>query len=190
MKKVKFEIGWRLYSLIIGLLILIGYLGFSYAYGGTNPSVMGHTASEIEGLENLDFSKISVSAKECAEKDLVYHSGVKEKKGVTMIELPKECFTIKGCKIVKETYQKSENLQEEVFDKRWETVFSINPRNMWTSSIFPGQQFYKGSYHQEKILPGDSLLILDEYDNLKPTSSSQIVVIDEDSNLGAKIYIC
>jgi hypothetical protein len=44
----KIELGWRLWSLIIGALIFVGLAGFSYAYGGTNPSIMGHPISEVE----------------------------------------------------------------------------------------------------------------------------------------------
>ncbi len=45
----KIELGWRLWSLIIGALILIGVAGFSYATNSGNPAIMGHTADEIAG---------------------------------------------------------------------------------------------------------------------------------------------
>lgn len=45
----KIELGWRLWSLIICALILIGVAGFSYATNSGNPAIMGHTANEIEG---------------------------------------------------------------------------------------------------------------------------------------------
>jgi hypothetical protein len=43
----KIEIGWRLWSLIVFFLISIGFLGFSYAYGGNNPKVSGHSLTEV-----------------------------------------------------------------------------------------------------------------------------------------------
>ena len=49
MKKVKIEFGWRLWSLIVCALILIGVAGFSYATNSGNPAIMGHTADEIAG---------------------------------------------------------------------------------------------------------------------------------------------
>ena len=52
MKKVKIEFGWRLWSLIVCALILIGVAGFSYATNSGNPAIMGHTADEISGLNN------------------------------------------------------------------------------------------------------------------------------------------
>ena len=53
----KFEIGWRLYSLIIGCLILLFVAGFSFAYGGSSPSNMGHSAGELE-IPNVDLSNV------------------------------------------------------------------------------------------------------------------------------------
>lgn len=44
----KIEIGWRLWSLIMISLAVLGIAGFSYAYESSNPSVMGHTLSEIQ----------------------------------------------------------------------------------------------------------------------------------------------
>jgi hypothetical protein len=52
-KEVKrIEIGWRLYSLIMGFIFLVGFLGFSFAYGGSSPSAAGHSAGEIEVTYN------------------------------------------------------------------------------------------------------------------------------------------
>ncbi len=51
MKKVRFEVGWHLYSLIIGFIIVALALGVVYAYGGTNPVVHGHDSGEIGGLQ-------------------------------------------------------------------------------------------------------------------------------------------
>jgi hypothetical protein len=48
-KRVKIDLSWRAWSLIIGFFILIGFVGLSFAYGGNTPSVMGHSAGEIEG---------------------------------------------------------------------------------------------------------------------------------------------
>jgi hypothetical protein len=49
-KSVKFDLSWRAWSLILGFFILIGFVGLSFAYNsGASPSVMGHSASEIEG---------------------------------------------------------------------------------------------------------------------------------------------
>ena len=45
----RIELGWRLWSLIICGLILIGVAGFSYATNSGNPSIMGHSADEIAG---------------------------------------------------------------------------------------------------------------------------------------------
>lgn len=47
MKKVKLDLSWRVWSLIIGAFILIGFLGVSYAYGSSSPSIMGHSAGEL-----------------------------------------------------------------------------------------------------------------------------------------------
>lgn len=47
-KRRSLDISWKLYSLIVGALIVLGVAGFGYAYGGTSPSVMGHSAGEME----------------------------------------------------------------------------------------------------------------------------------------------
>jgi len=52
-KRIKVDLSWRVWSLITGVFILIGYIGLSFAYNanslGGNPSIMGHSADEIEG---------------------------------------------------------------------------------------------------------------------------------------------
>jgi len=48
-KSVKVDLSWRAWSLIVGLFILIGFVGLSFAYGGTSPAIHGHSAGEIEG---------------------------------------------------------------------------------------------------------------------------------------------
>jgi len=67
----KIELGWRLWSLIVGALVLVGLAGFSYAYGGTNPSIMGHSISEVE-IPSCDEGQILIynSSKDltCGEK--------------------------------------------------------------------------------------------------------------------------
>lgn len=45
----RFDISWKLYSLIVGALIVLGLAGFGYAYGGNSPSIHGHDAGEIMG---------------------------------------------------------------------------------------------------------------------------------------------
>lgn len=47
MKKVKLDLSWKVWSLIIGFFVLISVVGVSYAYGSSNPSVMGHSLSEV-----------------------------------------------------------------------------------------------------------------------------------------------
>lgn len=47
MVDVKFSLGKRDFVWIV-LLIGVAVVGFGYSYGGSNPSVMGHSASEIE----------------------------------------------------------------------------------------------------------------------------------------------
>ncbi len=49
-KRVKVDLSWRVWSLIIGLFILIGFIGLSFAYGGTTPPIMGHSAGEVSGV--------------------------------------------------------------------------------------------------------------------------------------------
>jgi hypothetical protein len=49
-RSVKVDLSWRAWSLIVGFFILIGFVGLSFAYkSGASPSVMGHSAEEIEG---------------------------------------------------------------------------------------------------------------------------------------------
>ncbi len=69
-KSVKVDLSWRAWSLIVGFFILIGFVGLSFAYNsGASPSVMGHSASEIEGVclsdgtncPNLDSGKKMVA---------------------------------------------------------------------------------------------------------------------------------
>jgi len=48
-KRVKIDLSWRAWSLIVGFFILIGFVGLSFAYGGTSPAIHGHSAGEIEG---------------------------------------------------------------------------------------------------------------------------------------------
>ncbi len=52
MKKVKIELGRRLYFLLISLVIVAGVLGIAYAYGGNDPSIHGHDSGELD-LENM-----------------------------------------------------------------------------------------------------------------------------------------
>lgn len=60
------------YSLVaLGILLLIG--GFVFAYGGTNPTVMGHSASEISGLPDTNV----VSGNAIAEYGIVKADGTK-----------------------------------------------------------------------------------------------------------------
>ncbi len=47
MKKVKIDFSWKVWSLIIGFFVFVGTIGISYAYGSSNPSVMGHSGDEI-----------------------------------------------------------------------------------------------------------------------------------------------
>ncbi len=54
MKRVKIELGRRLYFLLISLVIVAGVLGLAYAYGGTQPSIHGHDAGELD-LSGVDF---------------------------------------------------------------------------------------------------------------------------------------
>jgi hypothetical protein len=52
-KEVKrFEIGWRLYSLIIGAVFLLVFASLTFAYGGSSPSGMGHSGNELEVVYN------------------------------------------------------------------------------------------------------------------------------------------
>jgi hypothetical protein len=46
-KRVKLDLSWRTWSLIVGFFILLGFIGLSFAYGGANPSVMGHSYGEL-----------------------------------------------------------------------------------------------------------------------------------------------
>ena len=46
--------------LLSGILLLAIAIG-AYAYGGSNPSVVGHTAEEIEGLTELIDASVSAS---------------------------------------------------------------------------------------------------------------------------------
>ncbi len=46
MVEVKFRLGKR-DSIWIGLIVVLFFVGFGYAYGGSNPSIMGHSAGEI-----------------------------------------------------------------------------------------------------------------------------------------------
>jgi hypothetical protein len=49
-RSVKVDLSWRAWSLIVGFFILLSFIGLSFAYNsGASPSVMGHSASEIEG---------------------------------------------------------------------------------------------------------------------------------------------
>ncbi len=49
-RSVKVDLSWKVWSLIVGFFILIGFVGLSFAYNsGAAPSVMGHSADEIEG---------------------------------------------------------------------------------------------------------------------------------------------
>jgi len=41
-KRVKFDLSWRAWSLVAGFFILIGFIGLSFADGGTSPSIHGH----------------------------------------------------------------------------------------------------------------------------------------------------
>lgn len=37
----------------IGLVIVLGFVGYAYAFGGTNPSAVGHSSGEIQGFSEL-----------------------------------------------------------------------------------------------------------------------------------------
>jgi len=54
MVKVEFRLGKRDF-VWIGLIVVLLGVGFVYGFGGVNPSVMGHSADEIEGVATLDY---------------------------------------------------------------------------------------------------------------------------------------
>ncbi len=51
-KRIEFSMNYRTSFLVVSLFILVFVLGFSYVYGSSHvaPSVVGHTANEIDGL--------------------------------------------------------------------------------------------------------------------------------------------
>ena len=65
MKKVRFDIGWRLYNLIVGFIVVALALGVVYAYGGSDPSVHGHDAGEL----NLT-GVVSMLSKQSKKRDI------------------------------------------------------------------------------------------------------------------------
>jgi len=50
---ISLSLDWKFYCFVIGVFI-IAIIGFSYAYGSVNPTVMGHSSGEIE----VDLSSI------------------------------------------------------------------------------------------------------------------------------------
>ena len=52
-RSVKVDLSWRVWSLIVGFFILIGFVGFSIAFNsGASPSVMGHTFNEVQSYDS------------------------------------------------------------------------------------------------------------------------------------------
>ena len=50
--KIEVNIEKRYFFVIIGAILLLGGVIFVYAYGGNNPSVIGHSLGEIDGFPN------------------------------------------------------------------------------------------------------------------------------------------
>ena len=51
---VKIELGKRSFIWIGLLLVLVG-VGFTFAYGGNNPGIMGHSQGELEGMATITY---------------------------------------------------------------------------------------------------------------------------------------
>ena len=93
------DIGWRLYSLIVGALIVLSVAGFGYAYGSGDPLVNGHDSEE------LDLSDICMSdGTGCYEKMcLRYTIDMTEKNKFYNVSLLRNgeniCETPFGCRM-------------------------------------------------------------------------------------------
>jgi hypothetical protein len=220
MKKraVRFEINFTnrwLYSFIVFGIVLIAAFGVFAYNSGKSPSVMGHTADEIDGLnqvvENIVNSKLSnlggdqsvsyTNQGYCGEESLVYDStnesasdwGVKDKPGWMAVDLKENCFSVSGCRIVQKLYDAKNGLRHiRVYD------FFQGSNGVWWSTYRDesGSSMNGGKIGGDpvsvNIFPSadDKLILIRDDHSECEVDSSKISIRDGSAKFAQKVYIC
>jgi len=215
-KRVKIDLSWRAWSLILGFFILIGFIGLNFAYNSeVSPSVFGHTIDEIEvinpdgsttSLEQYIEDKISgIKGYSCDSTPIYNSMTLTDSRGNTGINyyddkykhsngikpVPASCKTDAGCTI-----------KQEIFDSKGlkltrQYQYIQYSSNKWWSSYTTAGAYLNGDTTSTNIIPtygGDYALYLrDDYQHTTSTveiSSDNWTFIDRTSAYGMKVYIC
>lgn len=184
------------YSLVFfGVILFLGVFIFAYN-SGKSPSVIGHTAEEIDGLDEYILDIVSPliegisysESQECGENNLVYDSyssGIASKPGWKSIELPSRCRTMEGCSIVQKVYDKNGL-------KVTRTYTFSQDGSRWTSSANPTKTYTNGDTTSTNIFPSiadGNIVIRDDHKDCE-VKNTYISIRDNSGSYGQRVYIC
>jgi hypothetical protein len=189
MVKININIGNKTFYTLIAVIIILVAGGIVYAWNSDNPSVMGHTVGEIEGLNetvraivNDEISGVEAPIN-CVSK---FTSGEVDKTLFTIVDIPDNCMDSPGCVIVQKINKGGKTILTKITPYLQNTT-----TNKWWSSFRTSSTLKNGDTTQSLISSSYpyGTYLYDDYKTLE-TSPLQWAVNDNSAVYGTELLIC
>ena len=189
MKKLNLSVklGNKTFYTLISILSLFAIAALVFATNSGNPSVMGHTPNEIEGLEEYirGIASDVLSGDITCPPDPVFNSIATEKK-VQAVAMPDSCKTETGC-VIKQVITNPSGTTYSVRQYNYNQDLT----NLWWSTYRTTGKYKNGDTIDTYIIPPSKYqYIYDDYAPASEASASQWTIRDNHASYGQTVYIC